>query len=153
MSFIFLRSKRLMKKKIVSLCLCLKTKIHEIFKKRRHSKQTLWHIKRRCLWGGRLWWALNTSLTNYNLFRDRRCRSLAFNEIENWCESHATMTGSYCEAALINGATTEERSCTIKSKIKKRSNSWKVGTARGRWTAPRFASPVVKKFGRSTISS
>lgn len=116
--------------------------------KRRHSKQTLWHIKRRCLWGGRLWWALNTSLTNYNFFRDRRCRSLAFNEIENWCESHATMTGSYCEAALINGATTEERSGTIESKIKKRCNSWKVGTARGRRMAPRFASPVVKKFGR-----
>lgn len=87
--------------------------------KRRHSKQTLWHIKRRCLWGGRLWWALNTSLTNYNFFRDRRCRSLAFNEIENWCESHATMTGSYCEAALINRAATEERSGTVESKIKK----------------------------------
>lgn len=87
--------------------------------KRRHSKQTLWHIKRWCLWGGRLWWALNTSLTNYNFFRDRRCRSLAFNEIENWCESHDTMTGSYCEAALINGATTEERSGTIESKLKK----------------------------------
>lgn len=28
------------------------------------------------------------------------------------------MTGSYCEAALINGATTEERFGTIKSKIK-----------------------------------
>lgn len=29
------------------------------------------------------------------------------------------MTGSYCEAALINGAATEECSGTVESKIKK----------------------------------
>lgn len=135
-SFIFLRRKPLMKKEN-SLCLCLKTKIHQIHKKgeipikRFDTLSTnVWEEEG----GGRLWWALSTSLTSSNFFQDCRCRNVAFIEID----ARATLLQQDLISRQCWLTEPQWKSASAGSRHKKKLNikSWNVSSAFGRWMAP-----------------